>query len=147
MASGDALVEQYHELCAYTLLRGDPEFIHQHVVDAWMAQTADESTKPIGLTFALVGVHLLVERGFTGRAVQRAHMMLAREKRAWPRFPLPSSRGAMTVADVIAAPEGAERDRAIHAWAASVWQAYRESHGAVEALLREFSERLAACSE
>lgn len=45
----------YDELQAYTLAHGDPAFIHQHVVDAWAAQHADEETKPIALTFALVG--------------------------------------------------------------------------------------------
>ena len=139
MVSGAAPVELYHELCAYTLSHGDPAFLHQHVVDAWIAQTADESTKPIGLTFALVGLHLLIEKGFTGRAVQRVHMVLGQTKRAWPRFPLPADRGSVTVADVMAKPEGAERDRAIHAWCTSVWDAYRESHGAVAALLRELS--------
>lgn len=144
MDSGAALVEQYHALCAYTLSRGDAAFIHQHVVDAWAAQSADENTKPIGITFALVGLYLLIEKGFTGREVQRAHMALAREKRPWPRFMLPPFRGAMTPAGVMAKPEGDERDRAIHAWAASVWEAYRDSHAAVREL---FSERSPGRSE
>jgi hypothetical protein len=33
--------DAYHELCAYTLQRGDAAFIHQHVVDAFAAQRAD----------------------------------------------------------------------------------------------------------
>jgi len=65
--------EAYDALCAYTLTRGDAAFIHQHVVDAFAAQSADEATKPITLTFALVGLYLHVERQFTGREVQRAH--------------------------------------------------------------------------
>ena len=48
-------VEAFDELCAYTLTRGDAEFIHQHVVDTFAAQTANEFTKPITLTFALEG--------------------------------------------------------------------------------------------
>ena len=48
----------YHELCYYTLTLGDPAFIHQHVVDAFAAQQADEQTKPIKVTFALVGLYL-----------------------------------------------------------------------------------------
>ena len=50
--------ELYHELSAYTLSHPDPSFIHQYVVDAFAAQTADENTKPIALTFALVGLYL-----------------------------------------------------------------------------------------
>src|SRR5262249_34900967 len=64
----------YHELCYYTLAHGDPSFIHQHVVDAFAAQNSGEHDKPIRLTFALVGLYLHVERGLSGRQVQRAHM-------------------------------------------------------------------------
>ena len=129
--------EAYEELCAYTLSHGDPRFIHQHVVDAFAAQHADENSKPIGLTFALVGLYLHVERRFTGRQVQRAHMTLARRKRSWPRFPLPADRGAITAVEVMAAAGGEARDRAISEWCAAVWQAFRESRPEVAALLVE----------
>jgi hypothetical protein len=46
--------EAYEELQCYTLSHGGHEFVHQHAVDAWAAQHADERTRPIGLTFALV---------------------------------------------------------------------------------------------
>jgi hypothetical protein len=116
--------------------RRDPEFIHQLVVDAFTAQHADERTKPIALTFALVGLCLAVERHYTGREVQRVHMRLARRKRAWPVFILPFGRGSMTVVDVVAALAGPERDAAIHAWCTSVWDAYAGSRGQVLELLR-----------
>lgn len=124
-------------LAAYTLTHGDPAFIHQHVVDASAAQSATPATKPIALAFALIGLYLHVERGFTGRQVQRAHMMLAKRTREWPTFPLPDFRGSMTAVDVMAAPAGAERDRAIDAWCAAVWDAYREHAPAVARLARE----------
>jgi hypothetical protein len=54
--------EAYHGLCCYTLAHGDPSFIHQHVVDAFAAQTADDRTKPIKLALALIGLYLHVER-------------------------------------------------------------------------------------
>ncbi len=50
--------DPYDALCAYTLQRGDAEFIHQHVVDAHAAQRADESTRPMTLAFALLGLYL-----------------------------------------------------------------------------------------
>jgi len=127
----------YDDLQSYTLARGDRAFIHQHVVDAWTAEHADERTKPIALTFALVGLYLHVERGFSGRQVQRVHMILARHKRSWPSFALPPERGSITASRVVAAPAGPERDRAIDAWCASVWNAYRESHRAVTELLKQ----------
>lgn len=125
----------YDELCAYTMTHGGATFIHQHVVDAFAAQAADERTKPITLTFALVGLYLHVERHFSGREVQQAHQRLARRKRAWPSFFLPRDRGFLTPADVLARAAGSERDEAIHAWCVSVWHAYRESEPAVEELL------------
>src|SRR5438067_3221775 len=49
----------------------------QHVVDAYAAQTARASTKPITLAFALVGLYLHLEKNQTGKQVQRVHMLLA----------------------------------------------------------------------
>lgn len=129
--------DAYHELCAYSLGRRDPEFIHQLVVDAFGAQHADERTKPIGLTFALVGLYLAVEKGWTGRQVQHVHMRLGRRKQVWPTFVLPADRGSMTAVDVMASAEGPERDRAIRAWCASVWDACAGSRGQVVELLRQ----------
>jgi hypothetical protein len=131
--SSDA--DAYDALCCYTLGHGDAAFIHQHVVDARTAQLADERTKPIALTFALVGLYLHVERGVSGRDVQRVHMTLAKQKRVWPLFPLPAERGGITAADVMSVPEGPERDRAIDAWCAAVWHEYRASREVIAALL------------
>lgn len=130
-----AMMTAYDELCCYTLAHGKPEFIHQYVVDAFAAQTADEQTKPIKLTFALVGLYLHVEKQVSGREVQQMHMRLAEKKRSWPSFVLPDDRGAMTAADVLAAPPGPERDRAIDRWCASVWNAFRDNRETVAALL------------
>jgi hypothetical protein len=126
----------YHELCAYTLTRGDATFVHQHVVDAWMAQHATPTTKPIGLFFALVGLYLHVEHGWTGRAVQKAHMRLAAKPVPWPTGPLPAARGTITAIDVVAAPAGPDRDAAISRWATAVWEAFAGDRHAVEELLR-----------
>lgn len=72
----------YHELCYYSLPHNGPEFIRQHVVVAIGAQEASSDATPIRLLFALVGLYLHVERGFTGREVQRAHAKLGRERLA-----------------------------------------------------------------
>jgi len=128
--------EAYHELCGYTLTHAG-SFVHQHVVDAFAAQNADAATKPIGIAFALIGLYLHLERGVSGRDVQRVHMQLGRRKHAWPAFALPADRGRLTAVDVIAAPPGPERDRAIDAWSASVWAAFADSRPAVIALLRQ----------
>lgn len=129
--------EAFDELQSYTLSHGDPAFIHQHVVDAWLAQHADERTKPIGLTFALVGLYLHVEKKFSGRQVQLTHMALARHKRSWPSFSLPHERGAINASMVMAKDPGPDRDQAIDDWCASVWEAFRENRQSVAALLAE----------
>src|SRR5215468_9278662 len=95
----------FNELTFYTLSHRDPRFIHQHVVDAYAAQHADEQTKPMKVVFALVGLYLFLEKDFTGRQVQQVHMRLARRRKQWPRLPLPSGpRDAVTVSEVTAAP-------------------------------------------
>lgn len=127
-------LEAYHELTAYTLTHGNPTFIHQHVVDAFAAQRANEESKPISVAFALAGLYLYLEKRYTGREVQRAHMQMARQKREWPRFALPPDRGDVTAIEVVAVPEGAARDAAIRGWCESVWHAHAVNRQAVIAL-------------
>jgi hypothetical protein len=54
-------LDLFHELSFYTLSHGDPAFIHQNSVDAYTAQHADETTKPIAVVFALIGLYLHLE--------------------------------------------------------------------------------------
>jgi len=128
--------QAYQELCFYTLAHDDPAFVHQHVVDAYAAQSADVHAKPIKLAFALIGLYLHLERGFTGKEVQHAHMRLAAQRKDWPTFPLPHDRGELSAIDVLTHPPGSARDAAIDAWSACVWQTHRDSHAAVADLLR-----------
>jgi hypothetical protein len=128
----------YNELCCYTLSLRDPSFIHQHAVDAFAAQNATESDRPIRLTFALVGLYLHVEKGFTGKQVQRSHMRLGRSRRSWPKFRIPDDRGSITEFDVMQAPAGALRDQMIHQWCFSVWNAFSGSRPQISGLLNEF---------
>jgi uncharacterized protein DUF5946 len=137
MASDQDTDDAYHELCCYTLAHGDPSFIHQHIVDAFAAQQADAGSRPIGVTMALVGLYLYVEKQFSGRQVQRAHMRLAQQKRIWPAFTLPAERGSITAVEVMAAPAGCERDRAIHMWCISVWEAFADNRHVVADFLQQ----------
>src|SRR5258708_19251825 len=107
--------DAYHEVSAYTLGHGGPAFIHQHAVDSFAAQRAGEGTKPIGLTFALVGLYLHLERGFSGRQVQRVHMQMGGRKRQWPQFVLPAQRGSVTPADAMAPPQAANPRKRVDA--------------------------------
>lgn len=116
--------EAFHELSFYTLAHRDPAFIHQLAVDAFAAQHADPSSKPISVVFSLIGLYLHLEHGFTGKQVQFAHMRLARYPRKWEALPLPARRGEVTVQQVLAAPPGAERDAMIERWCVSVWSEF-----------------------
>ena len=143
MTHGDPERTKFDELCFYTLAHGDPSFIHQLVVDAYTAQHADKNTKPIAVAFALIGLYLHIEKGYSGRQVQQAHMTLAKRRKQWPAFQLPAvtsygstERGAVSVGDVVAAPPGQQRDAAIERWCASVWQAWSASHEQVRSLVQ-----------
>jgi len=124
----------YGELSAYTMTRGYGEFIHQHAVDAYGAQHVGPGSRPIGVAFALIGLYYACERDYTGRQVQRMHMLLARRSKSWPRFAPPPDPGAQTIADVLAADPGPARDAALHAWARAVWDAWRAEHARVRTL-------------
>ena len=129
--------EHFDELCFYTLAHNDRRFIHQHVVDAFTAQHAEPQTKSIAVAFALIGLYLHIEKGYSGRQVQLAHMQLAKRRRQWPQFLLPIAKAKVSVTDVLAAPAGPERDQAIDHWCRSVWRSWKASHAQVEKLVDE----------
>jgi hypothetical protein len=125
----------YDRLAFYTLELRDPEFIHQQIVDAYAVQHAGPGTKPIAVVFGLIGLYLYVEKNFTGRQVQRAHMQLARNRRWWTAPPIPLDRRAtIGVADVLAAPPGPLRHAMIYRWCEAVWQDWQASRSQITAL-------------
>jgi hypothetical protein len=128
--------EVFDELSFYTLARPDPAFIHQNAVDAYFAQTATQESKPITVVFALVGLYLHVERGFTGKQVQNAHVQLAKRRKQWPELEPPTSRGTITVNHVIRAAEGRPRDAMIRRWCECVWKAWESARPEITALLK-----------
>jgi hypothetical protein len=132
----DSMRATFDEVYIYTMDR--PRFILQHVVDAFTVQTAADESKPIAVVFGLIGLYLYVEKHFSGHQVQRVHVELGRRKREWPRVSVPEDRGSMTVADVLTAPAGPERDMAINNWCRSVWTAFGANRQTIIALLREY---------
>jgi Family of unknown function (DUF5946) len=125
--------EAYNELAFYTLAHAakDRSFIHQYVVDAYAASHADEKSKPIYVAFALAGLYLHLEKGYTGRQVQLAHLELAKHKERLPRFDLPEDRPQWTIQRVLQASPGRQRDEAIDEWQRSVWQTWEKEHANV----------------
>lgn len=126
----------YHEVMSYTLQHEDQAyFIHQHAVDAYTAQMANKETKPIALIFALAGLYLFLEHGYSGRQVQQAHMLMAKNKPPWPQISLPSERGHITVETVLAREPGPERDKMIKMWCAEVWSTFQASQATMAQLV------------
>ena len=128
----------FNDLTYYTLSHGDPSFIHQHAVDAYAAQHADEQTKPINVVFSLVGLYLFLEKNPTGKQVQQMHMRLARRRKDWPRLSVRAGpRGDVRVSAVMAVPPGPARDEIIRAWCASVWQTWQDCRPQIRNLLKQ----------
>jgi hypothetical protein len=128
--------ESFAELAYYTLSHQDMKyFIHQHFVDAWQAQQADGHTRPIALIFSLAGLYLFLEKNFTGRDVQEAHIRMARNKVRWPAITLPSNRGEINIENVLACSPGKDRDEMITRWCTAVWDAYKDEQQTIRILV------------
>jgi Family of unknown function (DUF5946) len=127
----------YDQLSLYTLAHENASFIHQHIVDAYGAQHAGEQPKPIRIIFGLIGLYLYLEKGFTGRQVQRMHMLLANQRKQWPRLTPPEVNVTFTVSDVLNAAPGEQRDNAIREWCAAVWEIWKPQHQLIRSLAQE----------
>ena len=128
----------YNELTLYTLELRDPEFLHQNVVDAYAVQHAGPDSKPIAIVFGLMGLYLHLEKNYTGRQVQRAHMQMARKRKQWTAPPIPGRQGApIRIAEVVAAAPGLERNAMIRLWCDAVWQDWQHARPEIAALARD----------
>jgi len=126
-ASGECF-RMFSDLLCYMVSKGDPGFIYQHAVDAYEAQHAGRATRPITVAFGLIGLYLALERGFTGKEVQRAHMKIAGIRRDWPLLEPPSQRAALTVHDVLEVRNGTGKDAMIRRWMAAAWEIWLDRH-------------------
>ena len=126
----------FDELSFYTLGRPRSEFLHQLAIDTFTAQHASEATKPMSVVFAVLGLYLHAERGFSGLRIQRVHMQLAPRHLAWPMLSLPSRHADLTVADVLATEPGPERDAMIRRWCVAEWQVWTDSRPAIAQMLK-----------
>ncbi|SFO54594.1 hypothetical protein SAMN04488519_10833 [Algoriphagus ornithinivorans] len=132
--------EDFNELSFYTLSHKDPSFIHQHIVDAYGAQIADETTKEIRTIFSLVGLYLYLEKGYTGREVQGFHILMSKNKIKWPKIDFPKNRGEINVSDVLTVKSGFERDKMIRNWCLSIWGEYRESRNLIVEIVEKYEK-------
>jgi hypothetical protein len=108
------------------------------VVDTYEAQHAGGETRPITVVFGLIGLYLALEKGYTGRQVQVAHMKIGKRRRDWPPLEPPEHPASLTVMDVLREDTDRGRDEMIMRWAAAVWQSWEYQHQWV----RKTTERL-----
>ena len=124
-ASGECW-QLFSDLSTYTVAKQDPGFLHQHAVDAYESQHAGGRARNITVVFGLIGLYLALERGFTGRQVQLAHMQIAKARKTWPRMDPPARPAPVTVRDVLNAPEGPQRDVILRRWMISVSESWAD---------------------
>ncbi len=129
-ASGECL-ELYAEVSYYTLSANDVYFIHQLAVDTFGAQHSGGVTKNITSAFALIGLCLFVEHNYTGRQIQKVHMLIPKQN--WDKIDPPEKvrLKTITVASILKADSDAARETAIKKWAKSVWNSWNEHHDTI----------------
>jgi hypothetical protein len=119
---------------------------HQLTADAYGAQHSGGDGRGIRIAYSLVGLHLALDRGWTGVAVRDAHQRMGRPRPSWPAFVRPSDVGPLTVLDVALA--GARvgsvfgHTDAVQRWAAAVWAAWSLQHADIAALTDRVVRRL-----
>jgi hypothetical protein len=104
---------------------------YQVCVDSFGAQHVGENTAAITVAFALNGLYLVFERGFSGLQVREAHGYLANTVDSWDRLPRPGSVGAMTAFDVALAADPEEHAALVERWGRSVWESWTHVHDVV----------------
>jgi Family of unknown function (DUF5946) len=80
-----------------------PELVgrfHQLTVDTYGAQHSGGDGRGIRIAYSLVGLHLALDRGWSGLAVREAHQGMGRPQPSWPAFLRPAAVGTLTVLEV-----------------------------------------------
>ena len=129
------------KLSAKTMSLHDTEFIHQTAIDSYQAQHAGGINKNISVAFGLIGLYLALERGYSGREVQKAHMVLANRFKDWPKFEPPTREWQMTVQDILQAKSDSEYREKIRLWAKSVWEKWQSDRDRIIELVEKYLYR------
>jgi len=122
---------------------------HQLSVDAYGAQHAGRPTTPIRLGYALAGLWLALEHGFSGDEVRVIHHSMGHAEEWWPAFEPPAGRARITVHDV--AEQGVRigsstgHATATRAWAEDVWGTWTEQRPQVGAEVEALLRRIFVC--
>lgn len=120
---------------SYEGLRYAPGDLHQTRVDAWACQHpgTDSPASNQAIALCLMTLRLVVEDGVDPARGPTLHRRMS-EHGPYEWLAPPTSRGWFTVRDVLARP-AQDQDRAVTAWAGSVWDAWSPHRGTVQAWL------------
>lgn len=129
--------ELYQQLSFHTLSQPYTEFIHQLIVDTYGAQHTGPGTKNIRTVFSLIGLCLVTEYNFSGRQVQKVHMMLPKQE--WPKLNPPAQMASINVSDVMAAND-IEKEPVIKQWVKSVWDSWHSYHSYIRELVEPYTK-------
>lgn len=111
-------------------LPGELAVWQQPAADAFTLQHWSGSMPPIRQAFALNGLYLVFELGYTGLQARAAHGRLAGTGAAWTTYEVPDHAGDMRASDVsIAAVAHCADDMA--SWGRTAWDAWEHAHDAV----------------
>ena len=86
----------------------------------------------------MIGLYLLVEKNYTGKQVQNAHVTLSYQSKNFKPISLPEYRGETHIEDVLNSLPGKQRDELIYQWCKSVWGAYKEVSKEIEEMAGRF---------
>ncbi len=108
--------------------------VHRLTVDTYAVQHAGGPHPDKSVDVHLVGLHLVLERGFPPAQVHRYMQGLVGAISTWPHFPPPENRGPLTILDVAAADSPRDHVSVVRRWAGQVWKAWSPHHEAVARL-------------
>ena len=124
----------YGELLARSYSDPGLRQVHQLVVDAYAAQHAGGTSRRQVQTVALclMTLCLVIENDVDPGEGPRLHKQMVRNRPPFRWLQPPAPRHALTVADVLAAPDADEHARLVRQWGRQVWQAWAPHHAAIQ---------------
>ncbi|MGB7859193.1 MAG: DUF5946 family protein, partial [Acidimicrobiia bacterium] len=95
----------------------------------------------LGVAFALIGLRLSLDDGWSGNQVRDVHRSLAAMALDWPEFAVPEQPATMTIFDVALADSEEAHADLVTRWAGAVWASWRARHDDIETLISQYLPR------
>jgi hypothetical protein len=97
--------------------------------------------KNITIAYSLIGLYYAIEHRFSGRQVQRVHMLLSKQKHRWEQLELAKKPYSITVNDILNEKQGENRDNMINNWMCDVWNCWEHQHDWVKEITKTLLDR------